>query len=215
MAKLLTKINHFFEGRRRKAFLVTYTHLMTKTEEGRFKIEFRFPLLTESQLGMHGAIGDVYNIMSKDDSKMGRTALNVFLDGMTIEAFTTSDPGTSNEKNISVTGAKMTKLTLVPSGEGEKRQIDLHLIAYVPAGPALRDWLYVQLHKEFGIEAVYSQSEMEFTDEESEDGDSDSDDGGEDGDEEELDPDNEPEPMPTRAKSGPKDLAAFHTKQIQ
>lgn len=212
MAKLLTKINHFFEGRRRKAFLVTYTHLMTKAEEGRFKIEFRFPLLTESQLGMHGAIGDVYNIMSKDDSKMGRTALNVFLDGMTIEAFTTSDPATSKEKNISVTGAKMTKLALVPSGEGEKRQIDLHLTAYVPAGPALRDWLYGQLHKEFGIEAVYSQSEMEFTDEESEDDDSE-----EEGEDQDLDPDNEekPAPMPTRAKSGPKDLAAFHTKQVQ
>ena len=210
MAKLLTKINHFFEGRRRKAFLLTYTHLMTKAEEGRFKIEFRFPLLTEDQQGMHGAIGDVFNIMSKDDSKMGRTALNVFLDGMTIEVFTTSDPATSKDKNISVTGAKMTKLVLVPSGEGEKREIDLHVIVYVPAGPALRDWCYAQLHKEFGIEAVYSQSEL-FSDE-SEDDESDEEED-EDG---ELDPDDEheePTPMPTRAKSGPKQLAEFHAKQ--
>lgn len=210
MAKLLTKINHFFEGRRRKAFLVTYTHLMTKAEEGRFKIEFRFPLLTEDQQGMHGAIGDVYNIMSKDDSKMGRTVLNVFLEGMTIEAFTTSDPATSKEKNISVTGAKMTKMVLVPSGEGEKRQIDLHVIVYVHSGPALRDWLYAQLHKEFGIEAVYSQSEMEFSDEPDESD-----------DDEDLDPDNEHDgpvaaPLPARPakKSGPKELAEFHATQV-
>jgi hypothetical protein len=210
LAKLLTKINHFFEGHRRKAFLLTYTHLMTKAEEGRFKIEFRFPLLTEGQQGMHGAIGDVFNIMSKDDSKMGRTALNVFLDGMTIEAFTTSDRATSKERNISVTGAKMTKMVLVPSGEGEKRQIDLHLIVYVPAGPALRDWCYAQLHKEFGIEAVYSQSEINFSDD-PEDGDSDEDD--EDGEDSDEDSD---EPVPAQVKkSGPKQLAEFHAKQIQ
>lgn len=156
------KLKSFFEGHRRKAFLKSWTHLKTTAGESRIKLELRVPLLNESYQGMNPEISDVFTVMAKDSSSVGTTKLNCELEGMTLECFTTSDTKSSKKPNVSSTGVKMLKLALEPIGEGEKRGIDLNVTAYVPASEQLRDWAWGTLHNEFGLEAAYSQSEMDY-----------------------------------------------------
>lgn len=209
----VTKLLNLFEGHRRRARLEQWAHLITKAGESRIKLDLRLPLLNEPVVGMNDAIGEAFTVMAKDDSKIDRTSLNVEMEGMTLEAFSTGDV---KHVSVSSTGVKMVKLALVAAGEGEKRTVDLFLTAYVPASIQLRDWAWDHNHNEFHLEAVYSQSELEFSDEPEESDEGDSDEGSEDG---ELDPDDEheePAPMPARpeAKHGPKELAEFHNAQL-
>lgn len=198
-----TKLTNFFEGHRRKATLIAWSHLKTKAGESRIKLDLRLPLLNESLVGINDAIGVAFGMMREDNSKIDRTSLNIELEGMTLETFST---GEVKHVSVSSTGVKMQKVAVVSGGEGEKRTVDLVLVAYVPASIQLRDWAWNHLHSEFHLEAVYSQSEMEFSDivedeEESEDED------------DELDTDNEQPAV--KVKSGPKELAEFHAKQVQ
>ena len=200
-----TKLLNFFESHRRKASLTAWSHLRTKAGESRIKLDLKLPLLNESVVGMNGAISEAFSVMAKEDSKIARTSLNVELEGMTLELFSTDG---IKSPAVSSTGVKLLKLALVAAGEDEKRAIDLNMIAYVPASMQLRDWAWDHLHNDFHLEAVYSQSEMDFSDI------SDEDENEEDA-EGELDPDNETAPIaPQRPakKSGPKELAEFHAK---
>ena len=203
----VTKLQNLFEGRRRRARLEQWTHLITKAGESRIKLDLRLPLLNESVVGMNGAISEAFSVMAKDDSKIDRTSLNVELEGMTLETFSTAEV---KHVSVSSTGVKIVKLALVAAGEGEKRTVDLLMTAYVPASLQLRDWAWDHNHQEFHLEAVYSQSEMDFSDipdEESEN---------EDGEEEETEEAETAPIAPQRPKkTGPKELAEFHTKQIQ
>lgn len=197
-----TKLTQFFEGRRRKAFLNAWTHLKTRAGEPRIKLDLRLPLLNEPTVGMNEAIGEPFALMAKDNSSVGRTSLNVELEGMTLDLFTTSDPATSKKANLTRSGVKMVKLAIEAEGEGEKRTIQLALTAYLPAGPEVRDWAWDHLHSDFGMEAVYSQSEMEFEDLSEEETQS------------EEDPEEEEEELAaaTPRKSGPRELTAYHAK---
>jgi hypothetical protein len=163
MKQKATKLQQLFEGHRRKASLVAWTHLRTKAGESRVKLDLKLPLLNEAVLGMNDAIAEAYTVMAKDDSKIDRTSLNVEMEGMTLEAFTTD---VSKPAVIVSTGVKFQKLALVSAGEGEKRTLDLLMVAYVPASIQLRDWAWENLHATFFLESVYSQSEMDFTSEE-------------------------------------------------
>jgi hypothetical protein len=207
----VTKLLNLFEGHRRRARLEQWSHLITKAGESRIKLDLRLPLLNEPVVGMNGAISEAFTVMAKEDSKIDRTSLNVEMEGMTLEAFSTADV---KHVAVSNTGVKMVKLALVAAGEGEKRTVDLLITAYVPASIQLRDWAWDHNHQEFHLEAVYSQSELEFSDEPEEESEGEDSEG--DG-EEELDPDNEEDgtvPMPARPKHGPKELADFHAKQV-
>ena len=160
------KVKSFFDGHRRKAKLELYTHLKTKAEENRFKLVLSIPLLGESLVSMPKAVSDVFTVMAKDDSDLNRASLNIFLEGMTCEFF---NDDKSRSPVLSSTGVTFKKLALVATGIGEKRTIDLEMFAYVPASLQLHDWVYPQLHGAFFMESVYSQTEMEFTDDEDED----------------------------------------------
>jgi hypothetical protein len=202
-----TKLLNLFEGHRRKASLNAWTHLRTKAGESRIKLDLKLPLLNESLVGMNGAISEAFSVMAKEDSKIARTNLNVELEGMTLEVFSTEGV---QSPAVSSTGVKLLKLALVAAGEGEKRTIDLNMTAYVPASMQLRDWAWDHLHADFHLEGVYSQSEMDFSDI-PDDGEPEDDE-----DEEELDPDNVPatvKPQRPAKKSGPKELAEFHAQQ--
>lgn len=204
-----TKLLNLFEGHRRKASLTAWTHLRTKAGESRIKLDLKLPLLNEPALGMNGAISEAFDVMSKDDSKIARTSLNVELEGMTLELFST---GEVRSPAVSSTGVKLLKLALVAAGEGEKRTISLNMTGYVPASMQLRDWAWDHLHNDFHLEAVYSQSEMDFSDLPDEEEPEESDD---DEEEPEIDPDNQPvivKPIRPAKKSGPKELAAEHAK---
>jgi len=180
-----TKLQQLFEGHRRKAFLVAWSHLRTKAGESRIKLDLRLPLLNEPILGMNGDIASAFEVMVKDDSKIDRTSLNVELEGMTLESFTTD---TIKHPSVVNTGVKFQKLALVAAGEGEKRTLDLLIVAYIPASIQLRDWAWENLHATFFMETEYSQSEMEFVSEEEA---SDDDPDTPEDDEDDLDPDNE------------------------
>lgn len=214
-----SKLKSFFEGRRRKASLNAWSHLRTKVGESRIKLDLCLPLLNESIVGMNEAISEAFSVMAKDESKIERTSLNVEMEGFTMEMFSTPDV---KSPEVSSTGVKIMKLALVAGGEAEKRTLDLTMTVYIPASIQMRDWAWDHLHKDFHLEAIYSQSEMEFGEYVSADEDVDGPDSpaAEDedipfGDDTELDPDNEMDGpiIPARKTSGPKDLAAYHARQ--
>ena len=195
-----TKLKNFFNGNRRAANLNAWTHLKTKAGEDQIKLDVRLPLLNQNLKGMDGAIGEAFAVMAKDESKIERTSLNVELDGMTLDIFATDE---SKRRAVSSTGVRMQKLALVATGEAEKRELDLHMVAYIPASLDIRDWAWGHLHKSFWLEAVYSQSELDFEPEANDE-------------DEELDPDSEDEPerkAKPKPKSGPKQLAEYHAAQ--
>ena len=201
-----TKIKSFFDGRRREARLLLYTHLKTRAEENRFNLSLSMPLLNRALVSMPKAVSDVFSIMAKDDSDLSRAKLAVFMEGMTLEVYTTDTQ--TGAPVLSITGCTFKGLQLAAASAAEKRTIDLEMMAYVPASLALHDWVYPQLHGTFFLEAVYSQSEMDFSDLPDEEEEEESDE-----EEPELDPDNEPAviaPKRPAKKSGPKELAEFH-----
>ena len=160
MANKAIKLTEFFEGNRRKAFLVRWEHLRSRAGEPRIKLELSLPLLNEPLKGMNSPISEAFAVMSNDDSKVSRLSLNVKLEGMTMEFFSTGDPVASKIPAVSLTGATMMKLIITAAGDTEKRTVDLGLVAYIPASEKLRDWAWTHLHNEFYLEAVYSQTEL-------------------------------------------------------
>jgi len=154
-----TKLQAFFEGRRRKAVLLSWAHLKTRAGESRVKLDLKIPLLNEDVLGMPEAISQAFGVMAADDSRVERTNLNIFYAGMTLEAFTAD---TGKTPAVSCTGVMVHKFSLVAQGDGEKREVNLHAVAYVPANMLIRDWAWEHLHGGFFLEMVYSQTEIEF-----------------------------------------------------
>jgi hypothetical protein len=211
-----TKLTTFFEGHRRKCFLVQWIQHCNRAGVSTIKLDMRLPLLNQPVLGMNDEIGEPFGLMAKNDSKTERSAINVEIEGMTLDIFSTD---TSKDHWVSTTGAKLMKLYLATVGEGEKKEVNLHMAIYVPFTKEMMEWASIHLHKDFYIETVYSNSESklafatadetEFVDEEAEDESPD-----EDGEEEpELDPDAEQDiPFETApaGKSGPKQLKAYH-----
>lgn len=181
MKQKATKLQQLFEGHRRKASLVAWSHLRTKAGESRIKMDLRLPLLNESIVGMNDVMGEAFTLMAKDDSKIDRTSLNVEMEGMTLECFSTD---AVKPPSVVSTGVKFQKLALVAAGEGEKRTVDLLMVAYVPASIQLRDWAWENLHATFFLESVYSQSEMQWVSEEEEVDDDSDDEETEDGEDE-------------------------------
>ena len=210
-----TKLTTFFEGHRRKCFLVQWIQHCNRAGVSTIKLDMRLPLLNQSLIGMNDEIGEPFGLMAKNDSKTERSAINVEIEGMTLDIFSTD---TSKDHWVSTTGAKLMKLYLATVGEGEKKEVNLHMAIYVPFTKEMMEWAAIHLHKDFYIEMVYSNSESklafatadetEFVDEEAEDESPD-----EDGEEEpELDPDAEQDiPFETApaGKSGPKQLKAY------
>jgi hypothetical protein len=207
-AQKATKLKSFFNGHRRGATLNTWAHLKTRAGEDRIKLDIHMPLLNQNLKGMDSAISEAFTVMAKDDSKIERSSLNVELEGFTLDIFATDE---SKRRSATSTGVRMQKLAVVASGEGERRELELHLVAYIPASIDLRDWAWTHLHKSFWMEAVYSQTELDF------DGAEEEEEGEEDGDTLPL---TQPPPgqrvkvMPPAAKSGPKQLAAFHEQEV-
>jgi hypothetical protein len=166
---------------------------------------------------MNDEIGEPFGLMAKNDSKTERSAINVEIEGMTLDIFSTD---TSKDHWVSTTGAKLMKLYLSTVGEGEKKEVNLHMAIYVPFTKEMMEWAAIHLHKDFYIETVYSNSESKLafaTADETElvDDDTEEDEGPEEGeDEPELDPDAQDDipfdTAPPAGKSGTRELKAYH-----
>jgi len=214
-----TKLTTFFEGHRRKCFLVQWIQHCNRAGVSTIKLDMRLPLLGPTLIGMNQEIGEPFSLMAKNDSKTERSAINIEIEGMTLDIFSTD---TSKDHWVSTTGAKLMKLYLATVGEGEKKEVNLHMAIYVPFTKEMMEWAAIHLHKDFYIETVYSNSESKLafaTADETElvDDDTEEDESPEEGEgeeEPELDPDAEQdipfETAPPAGKSGPRELAAYH-----
>ena len=217
-----TKLKTFFEGHRRKCFLVQWIQHCNRAGVSTLKLDMRLPLLNQPVLGMNDEIGDPFSLMAKDESKTERSAINVEIEGMTLDIFATD---TSKDHWVSTTGAKLMKLYLATVGEGEKKEVNLHTAIYVPFTKEMMEWAAIHLHKDFYLESVYSNSESqlafatadetEFVDDDPDTPPSPEDDDDSDDEPElDLDPDHEEDgPVPASKKSGPQELKAFHATQ--
>lgn len=154
-----TKLQQLFEGHRRKAHLVRWEHLKNRVGEPRIKLDLVLPLLNEPVIGMNGPISDSFILMAKEDSRVGRTTLNLYAEGMTLECFDTDG---QKKASVSSQGCSFFKFSLEASGEGEKRTLNLHCVVYVSASIGFRDWAWDHRGSDFWLEAVYSQSEFEY-----------------------------------------------------
>lgn len=161
-----TKLTSFFDARRREVFLQKWEHLKTRAGEGRVKLNLSMPLLNRSLQALPDAVSEAYKVMCEDSSKITRSKLDTYLEGMTIECFVTDE---SKGAIVSATGTMLKKFQLEVVGEGEKRELNLLFVAYVPANITLRDYAWEHLHSTFFLESTYSQSEMVFGEQEPED----------------------------------------------
>jgi hypothetical protein len=157
-----TKLTDFFNGRRREIFLNSWEHLKSSAGESRIKLDLSIPLLNRPLLAVPDVVSKAYALMGEDSSAVARANLSIYFEGMTVEFFATEE---SKSPDVSATGVTLQKMHLVAQGRGDKRTLDLNLVAYVPANVNVRDWAWYLLHGTGYLEAVYSQSEMEFQDE--------------------------------------------------
>jgi hypothetical protein len=169
------KLDTFFESRRRRCTLESWQHLKNGANESRIKMNISMPMLNIPPTGAHATILNAFEAMEKDGSGIGRTKLEIFSEGMTMDFFVQDrTPGKliAAEGNpvLSVLGVLLDKFQLVSEGAGETRTVSLDFVAYVPANEKLRNWCWDHIHADFFLEAVYSQSEMDFKEEEEEAG---------------------------------------------
>jgi hypothetical protein len=164
------KLTEFFDSRRRRCTLQSWQHLKNGANESRIKINISMPMLNIPPTGAHETILNAFGTMEKDNAGISRAKLELFLEGMTADIFVTDrTPGRLIESEgnplLSVTGVMFDKFQLVAEGAGDARTVDLEFVAYVPANEKLRNWCWDHIHAVFFLEAVYSQTEMTFTDE--------------------------------------------------
>ena len=72
-----TKLTKFFEGHRRKCFLVQWIQHCNRAGISTLKLDMRLPLLNQSLIGMNEEIGEPFSLMAKSDSKTERSTLRL------------------------------------------------------------------------------------------------------------------------------------------
>lgn len=165
------KLQEFFDSRRRRCTLQSWQHLKNTQNESRIKMNISLPMLNLPPTGAHPTILNAFEAMVKDGAGISRTKLDIFSEGMTMDFFVQDrTPGKlkPSEGNpiLSVVGVLLDKFQMVSEGAGEARTLNLEFVAYVPANEKLRDWCWDHIHGDFFLEAVYSQTEMDFNGEE-------------------------------------------------
>jgi len=176
MAKKAVKTD-FFPGSRREFRLNRYELLEVSVdgeERKRGKLSVEMPITGKDYKGMPGWIGNPFQEMLKEDSVTGTTKIEALCKGMTMDVFSTEKTRT---RALSSTGVVLNNLQLVPSGEGDSRDIALHLVIYAPANQQLHEWVWDHIHKTFFAGFEYSQTEMDFDGAGEEEADSEDDDG--------------------------------------
>lgn len=157
MAKQLARLNHFFEGKRRKCNLRSYHALKSKAGEHRFKLDVVMPLSHMPVDGMPAEFIEQYALMEKEKSALNMSRVAVTLDGALFSIFTTD---TVRNSVVKINAATLQDFRLTASGVEQNRNVSLEFIVYLPATIALRDWVFDHLHGDFFSEAVPSQMEL-------------------------------------------------------
>lgn len=158
MAKRSKKTD-FFPGIRRECTLSKYELLETTGEEKRSKLTIDIPLSDRDLKGIPDWVAGPFSEMAKAESLTGRSAIEAICDGMTLEIFSTDKV---KRRTLMSTGVMITGFSLVATGDGDKRDIALSAVIYVPANITLHQWAWDHIHKTFFAAFEYSQTEMDF-----------------------------------------------------
>jgi hypothetical protein len=154
-----SKQTNFFPGNRRECTLTSYQLLETTGEEKRSKLTIEMPLSDRDLKGIPDWVAGPFSEMGKAESLTGRSAIEAMCDGMTLEIFSTDKV---KRRTLMSTGVMITGFSLVATGDGDKRDIALSAVIYVPANITLHQWAWDHIHKTFFASFEYSQSEMDF-----------------------------------------------------
>jgi hypothetical protein len=159
MAKLI-KETTFFGGNRRKCELEHWEVLPGRGDgEKRIKMDVRMPLSDESLVAMPDWIGNTFEATIKDDSAQRRGILDRFMEGMTIEVFSTEK---NRSRALCLTSTTVKNLCIERAGEEDESDVFLHFVVYSPANVQARDWAWDLVGKTFWASFEYSQTEMDF-----------------------------------------------------
>ncbi len=205
MAKTAKKLENFFGARRRRVMLVRGELLKSKGNERRMKLSVSMPLSNTTLTDCPEPLLTQFGVMEKQDSALNRARVDIEFDSMAVRIFSTDS---LVEPIVAIQGALLHKFAMVGEGVGEKRTVAAEFLIYLPATKPLYDWAWDATHAEFFIECVKAQGALDLSGEVDEDD--------EDEDRQVLTQppaDKRIQVMPLAAKSGPKELAAYHEKQ--
>jgi hypothetical protein len=211
MSKASKKLEDFFGARRRICTLLSSQLLRSKGKERRMKLAVTMPLSNKDMTDIPTQFLNQFSVMEKVDSATNRSTIDVEFDSMGVRIFSTD---VTVEPTVSIQGALLHKFAMVAEGSGDKREVSLDFLIYLPATPALREWEWETIHAEFFLEAVKAQGSLDLSGE------------ADDEDNEEESVSGNPLDtahgragavvvIPPPAKSGPKQLAEFHAAQGQ
>jgi len=157
MAKQLSKLKGFFDGKRRVCRLQDYRPLKTKGDERRVKLIVSMPLSNLPVDGMPQDLMDTYFLMNKEKNRTNFSKVAVILEGALFSIFATD---VVDEPEVKIGSATLQDFKLVASGVDEKRTVSLDFVAYVPWSPKLRNWKDDNFHLDFFVEVVPQQMDL-------------------------------------------------------
>lgn len=162
MAKRLTRLNDFFDGKRRGCRLVDLHPLKDRVDMMRLKLDVSMPLSNMQANGINPCFADPYYLMAKTKSQSNHNKVAVEVHGAHFKIFLTPD---AEQEALVGSPAMMRNFRLIAEGSDDKRTVDLHFDLYVPVTDAdddgMKNWSFKHLHKEFWLEAVPSQMKIE------------------------------------------------------
>jgi hypothetical protein len=157
MAKLLSKLKGFFDGKRRVCRLDDYRLLKTKGDERRVKLMVSMPLSHQPADGMPDDFLEPFLLMEKEKSKTNFSKIGVILEGALFTIYSTDVSPTPDVKGTSAT---LQDFKLIASGVDEKRTVALEFVAYMPWSVSLRNWKDENCHSDFFVEVIPQQMEL-------------------------------------------------------
>ena len=156
MAKQLTKLPTFFEGKRRLCTLDDYHQLKTKAGEDRVRLSVSMPLSDELAAGIPEAFAEEYALMLRNGSSANYKKIAVEVKGALVSIFSTDVTASPSVKSH---GATLTGFRLTATG-GETRSVDLEFFVYIPWSQPVREWCSDVMHSDFYMETVPAQMDL-------------------------------------------------------
>jgi hypothetical protein len=163
MAKNETRIKDFFEGKRRRCSLDNFQVNRAKNDQYTVRLAVVMPLTNVELDGINNVFAEPFAIMNGQKSPHDFHKVNVAVDSAQFSIFTTD---TQKRASIVSSAAALQDFKLIGAGAEDKRTVTLEFFAFVPGTEPLRDWIWTHLHKDFFVEVVPAQMELEEQEEE-------------------------------------------------
>lgn len=157
MAKDVSKLRSFFDGKRRECNLKDYHVLQDTQGRKRITLAVMMPLSNKPATGMPEEFAEQFMVMGREDSCSDFSKVSVTVQGATCDIFHTDVSNRAASKSI---GAELQNFRMIGSGKKEKREIALHFTLTASHTDTLLDWADKHLHMKFWLEVVPSQMEL-------------------------------------------------------